>query len=212
MFHGQMSNYTILHSYQQCVSDSDFLHPHQHQRSEVKFLSRVRLLATPQTIACYAPPSMGFSRQEYWSRLPFPSSEDLPDPGIKPRSPALQADALPSEPPGKSTSIGYCQLKKIFLPILISVLCVLATSPLLDMWYENIFSEYVVVFSASSWSLTQGESFNFKEDQLNSFPLIDLAIAVKSRNSLPSPVLKIFSYFFLQFMSKSMTYFESIFV
>ena len=105
MFHGQMSNYTILHSYQQCVSDSDFLHPHQHQRSEVKFLSRVRLLATPQTIACYAPPSMGFSRQEYWSRLPFPSSEDLPDPGIKPRSPALQADALPSEPPGKSNSM-----------------------------------------------------------------------------------------------------------
>ena len=44
---------------------------------------------------------MGFSRQEYWSGLPFPSSGDLPDPGIEPRSPALQADALPSEPPGK---------------------------------------------------------------------------------------------------------------
>ena len=48
-----------------------------------------------------APPSMEFSRQEYWSGLPFPSPGDLPDPGIKPRSPALQADALPSEPPGK---------------------------------------------------------------------------------------------------------------
>ena len=45
---------------------------------------------------------MGFSRQEYGSGLPFPSPGDLPDPGIKPRSPALQADALPSEPPGKS--------------------------------------------------------------------------------------------------------------
>ena len=44
---------------------------------------------------------MGFSRQEYWSGLPFPSPGDLPDPGIKPRSSALQADALPSEPPGK---------------------------------------------------------------------------------------------------------------
>ena len=44
---------------------------------------------------------MGFSRQGYWSGLPFPSPEDLPDPGIKPESPALQADALPSEPPGK---------------------------------------------------------------------------------------------------------------
>ena len=48
-----------------------------------------------------APPSMGFSRQEYWSGLPFPSPGDLPDPGIKPRSPALQTDALTSEPPGK---------------------------------------------------------------------------------------------------------------
>ena len=45
--------------------------------------------------------SMGFSRQKYWSRLPFPSPGDLPHPGIEPRSPALQADALPSEPPGK---------------------------------------------------------------------------------------------------------------
>ena len=45
---------------------------------------------------------MGFSRQEYWSGLPFPSPADLPDPGIKPSSPALQADALSSEPPGNS--------------------------------------------------------------------------------------------------------------
>ena len=46
---------------------------------------------------------MGFSRQEYWSGLLFPSPGDLPDPGIKPRSPTLQADALTSEPPGKPT-------------------------------------------------------------------------------------------------------------
>ena len=58
-------------------------------------------LATPWTVAHQAPLSMGFSRQEYWSGLPFPSSRDLPDPGIKPGSPALQADSLPSEPPGK---------------------------------------------------------------------------------------------------------------
>ena len=48
-----------------------------------------------------APPSMEFSRREYWSGLPFPSPGGLPDPGIKPESPTLQADALPSEPPGK---------------------------------------------------------------------------------------------------------------
>ena len=67
----------------------------------MKSLSRVRLFATPWTVACQAPLSMGFSRQEYWSGLPFPSPGDLPDPGIEPGSPALQADALTSEPPGK---------------------------------------------------------------------------------------------------------------
>ena len=56
---------------------------------EVKSFSRVQLFATPQTIAHKASLSMGFSRQEYWSGLPFPSPEDIPDPGIKPRSPAL---------------------------------------------------------------------------------------------------------------------------
>ena len=57
--------------------------------------SRVQLFATPWTAAHQAPPSMGFSRQEYWSGLPFPSPRDLSHPGIKPRSPTLQADALP---------------------------------------------------------------------------------------------------------------------
>ena len=68
---------------------------------KVKLLSRVRLSVTLWTVAYQAPPSMGFSRQKYWSGLPFPSSGDLPNPGIEPRSPALQADTLPSEPPGK---------------------------------------------------------------------------------------------------------------
>ena len=63
-----------------------------------KSLSRVRLFATSWTVAYQAPPSMGFSRQEYWSGLPFPSPGDLPDPGIEPGSPAFQADALTSEP------------------------------------------------------------------------------------------------------------------
>ena len=68
---------------------------------KVKLLSRVRLCANSWTIAYQAPRSMGFSRQEYWSGLPFPSPGDLHNPGIEPRSPALQTDALPSEPPGK---------------------------------------------------------------------------------------------------------------
>ena len=70
-------------------------------KSEVKSLSRVRLFVTPWTVAYQAALSMGFSRQECWSGLPFPSPGDLPDPGIEPGFPALEADALTSEPPGK---------------------------------------------------------------------------------------------------------------
>ena len=66
-------------------------------------------LATPWTVAHQAPLSMGLSRQEYWSGLPFPSPGGLPNPGIEPESPTLQADSLPSEPPGKArvVTIGY---------------------------------------------------------------------------------------------------------
>ena len=74
---------------------------------KVKSLSRVRLLATPWTVAYHASPSMGFSRQEYWSGLPFPSPGDLPDPEIEPGSPTLKADALTSEPPGKPQESGW---------------------------------------------------------------------------------------------------------
>ena len=74
--------------------------------------SRVQLFVTPWTIAHQASLSMGFSRQEYWSRLPCPSPEDLPNPGIESSSPALQADSLPSEPPGKpmNTRVGSLSL------------------------------------------------------------------------------------------------------
>ena len=68
----------------------------------VMSLSCVQLFATQWTVAHQAPLSMEFSRQEYyWSGLPCPSPGDLPDLGIKPRSPALEADSLLSEPPGK---------------------------------------------------------------------------------------------------------------
>ena len=60
--------------------------------SESEVVSRVWLSATPWTVAYQAPPSMGFSRQEYWSGLPFPSPADLPNPGIEPGSPALQTE------------------------------------------------------------------------------------------------------------------------
>ena len=59
------------------------------RKVKVKSLSHVRLFVTPWTVAYHTPPSMGFSRQEYRSGLPFPSSEDLPDPGIEPGSSAF---------------------------------------------------------------------------------------------------------------------------
>ena len=92
--------------------------PVAHLVSEwVKSPSRVQLFATPWTVAYQAPPSMEFSRQEYWSGLPFPSPGDLPNPGIEPGSPALQADALPSEPPGKPSPLGtLVQIRKKALP------------------------------------------------------------------------------------------------
>ena len=68
---------------------------------KVKSLGRVQLFATLWTVAYQAPPSMGFSRQEYWSGLPFLLTGDLLNPGIKPGSPTLSADTLPSKPPGK---------------------------------------------------------------------------------------------------------------
>ena len=71
------------------------------KKVKVKSLNRVGLFVIPWTVACQAPPSMGFSRQEYWSGVPFPSPGDLPDPGIEPWSPVCQADALTSESPGK---------------------------------------------------------------------------------------------------------------
>ena len=81
-----------------------------HLVSEVKSLSRVRLFVTPWTVAHQAPLSMGFSRQEYWSGLLFPSPGDLPDPGIEPRSPALQADTLTSEPGFSSGHVWMSEL------------------------------------------------------------------------------------------------------
>ena len=68
-----------------------WLTPLLYYRERKRVLSCVQLFVTPWTVACQAPLSMGFSRQEYWSGLPFPSPGELPDPGIEPRSLALQA-------------------------------------------------------------------------------------------------------------------------
>ena len=73
--------------------------------------SCVWLFPIPWTVACQAPLSMAFSRQEYWSGLPCPLPGDLPDLGLEARSSALQADSLPSEPPGKPEQACFHRLK-----------------------------------------------------------------------------------------------------
>ena len=82
---------------------STYIHIYIHE-SESEVAQSCLTLLTPWTVAYQAAPSMGYSRQEYWSGLPFPSPGYLPDPGIKPRSRALEADALTSEPAGKQTN------------------------------------------------------------------------------------------------------------
>ena len=82
--------------------------------AKVKSLSRILLFATPWTVTYQAPPSMGFSRQEYWRGLPFPSLGDLPEP----RSPTLQADASPSEPPRKSKYMGTLPINASYQVVL----------------------------------------------------------------------------------------------
>ena len=86
------------------------------RKVKVESLSRVRLFATPWTVSYQAPPSVGFSRQEYWSGMPFPSPGHLPSPGIEPRSPALQAYALPFEPPEKPVVSIYFSAAPYFSP------------------------------------------------------------------------------------------------
>ena len=72
--------------------------------------SHVQHFETPRTVACQAPLSMGFSRQEYWSGFPCPAPGDIPDPGMDTKSPALQADSLPTKPTGKPIYIVYLYL------------------------------------------------------------------------------------------------------
>ena len=81
-------------------------------------------LRLPRTVACQTPLSMGFSRQESWSGLPFPSPGDLADPGTKPKSPASQVVSLPSEPPGKPYRSEATAIKRKCILVFATVFCI----------------------------------------------------------------------------------------
>ena len=84
-----------------------------------------RLFATPWNIAVQAPLSIEFSRQEYCSGLPCPLSRDLPNPGIEPKSPALQADSLPAEPPGKPQNNAWNVVNPLEMSAVVAVVIIL---------------------------------------------------------------------------------------
>ena len=126
----------------------------------VKLLSRVQLFATPWTVAYQASASMGFSRQEYWSGLPFPSPGDLPDPGTEPGSPTLEADALTSEPPPYDPAIPLLGIypeetkieKDTHIPMFIAALFTIARTwkqprcPSTDEWIKKLWYIYTMEY------------------------------------------------------------------
>ena len=117
--------------------------------------SHIQLFVTPWTVTCQAPLSMGFFRQEYWSGLPCPPPGDLPDPGIKPGSPALQSDSLPSKPPGKAIIL---QLKINKIKCLVFFNGNLLMFWLLGFCYKNPYPSWLLpyVFGALPQSDLRG--------------------------------------------------------
>ena len=107
-------------------------------------LSCIQLFLTPWTVACQSLLSMGFSKQEYWSKLPFPSPGDLPQPGIEPRPPALQADSLPFEPPGMHTPVPPTPRKKKKKPYIYIYICLKKTA--IKQKYLFIFSNFAPLY------------------------------------------------------------------
>ena len=106
---------------------------------------------TPWTLAHQAPLFMGFSRQEYWTGLLFPSPGYLPDPGIEPRSPALQADALTSEPPGKPFSSIWSALFPVFYNSFFILFVELFFNSRISVWF--LFRVLVSLVKCSFCSL-----------------------------------------------------------
>ena len=121
----------------------------------------VQLFATPWPIACRAPLSMEFSRQEYWSGQPFPSPGDLFNPGIKLRSPTLQANSLPSEPPGKpkNTGVGSLSLLQWIFPTqeqncgLLHCRWITSQATSFTMYYCKIQGVQPIFYSKYKWTI-----------------------------------------------------------
>ena len=108
---GNMHIFLLSKGFQLSPTAAPKLHSAPNWNNSLPFVAKsCPTLASPWTVAFQAPLSMGFSRQQYWSGLPFPSPGDLPDPGIEPRSPALQADSLPLSYEGSWNNSSKCKV------------------------------------------------------------------------------------------------------
>ena len=148
---------------------------------KVKVIQLCLTLVTPCTVACQALLSMEFSRQEYWSGLPFPFPGDLPDPRIEPKSPALQADSLPTELWGKPirvVSSAYLRLL-IFLPAILIPVC------------ESSSLAFCRMYSAYKLN-KQGDNI---QPWCISFPILNQSV-------VPCPVLTIASWLVYRFLRR----------
>ena len=131
----------------------------------VSHFSHVRLFVTPWAVACQAPLSMRFSRQEYWSGLPLPPPGALPDPAMEPRSSAVQVDSFPSEPPGR--------------PVLYVAVC-MSLRFFVSLRYRRLLPRcaHQAVLSVSISSLEIGSSVLFFLDSKNVHILFDTCFSL----------------------------------
>ena len=129
----------------QCLTPWSYEDVLIHVCVHTQLLSRVLLFATSWTVAHQAPLSMGFSRQDYWSGLPYNPPGDLPNPGIEPRSPALWAEALTSEPPGKP----HIRMRVGFLsfPSFIEIWLAYNIVFVLDVYHDDMICLYITKWS-----------------------------------------------------------------
>ena len=131
------------------------------------------ILATPWTVDAQVSLSMGFSRKEYWSGLPFPSPGNLPDPGMEPRSPALRADALTSEPPGSQLKdLLKCRFSNANVPINENI-----CNQGKDLCILEIYIFFLLHFGKYCWSILWYKNISL---------LIYLVIIIPICNSLSS--------------------------
>jgi len=148
-------------------------------------LSHVRLFANPWTVARQVLLSLKFSRQEYWSGLSFPSPEDLPNPGIKPRSPTLQADSLLSEPLGNPIIIAKTMLKinnKINKIMLKSTDARIETQILLDPQIKR--NRKINLFIKNWW-------YSFIKYFYSIYYMLSMVLLIWLASSSSSPILQI---------------------